>query len=482
MFKIRLFIFFLFLNFYYLNTVNSSVLDPLMIENSFKDNISIDRKYINSICNNIKQDQELQLSDLINISLCNNQKIKEGWYNFVRNQENLGIGYSSYLPNIKASTGFNYIDFKTNNFGPFFPSHGTGNSLMTSISLDYLIYDFGARSSKIEMLKNNLIAAGYQYNSLIQDTIFNVIQRYYNYLSIKELLDSKKKNEELSRISYEYSKTRRINGISKKLDELQSNASYSNAKYERINTEKSLEIALVDLIISLGLNPATKINIKIENDIFNKGKIEELSNNINELIKIAKENNPKIKSSHANLIASKAKLEQSKYDGLPKIFASGSWNRNDIFNSSGFSGIGGGAYGGNKYIEYGMIGVTVSVPLFSGFRDWYSIRATKAEHEANISKVESLENEIILEVLRAQNNFEISIQNLLLTEELLIVAKEAEENAREGYKNGSNTILEVLAAQSNLSITEEKNIISRYNNHISRIALLKVLGTMPINY
>jgi pyruvate-formate lyase len=45
----------------------------------------------------------------------------------------------------------------------------------------------------------------------------------------------------VAKISYEYSKARRINGVSKKLDELQSNAAYTNARYERINIEKNLD-------------------------------------------------------------------------------------------------------------------------------------------------------------------------------------------------------------------------------------------------
>ena len=440
--------------------------------NTAKISTNIINKNTNN-CDNLDLIKELDLSELINIAMCKNPKIRQGWESFLQNQAKVGTGYSQYLPKVTVSSGYSRLNYALQglSFGPNFPTSGNGNMLQNNVTLEYLLYDFGARNANLDSLKTNLISIGYNYNSTVQDIVSSVIEKYYTYFSYKELLISKIKAEELAKLSYEYSKARHKAGVSKKLDELQSNASYSNIKYERANVEKKLEVLKADLLISIGLSPNVNNEIKIFTPKENI-KIQDIQNinkDINELIKIARENNLKLKSANANLSTIKAKMEQIKYDAYPKIALTGGVNRMDMLNTGSMN---------HFSIQQNTIGVTVSIPLFAGFQNVYINKANKHEYKSAVANIESMENDLIIQVLQNQNNFELSIQNLTLTNNLLEAAIEAENNAREGYKYGANSILDVLSAQSTLTMAEEKAISAKYNVHLTRINLLKSLGVI----
>ena len=294
-----------------------------------------------------------------------------------------------------------------------------------------------------------------------------MIDKYYNYLNFKDLLNAKIKSENLAKISYDYSTARNKAGVGNKLEVLQAKSVYSNMKYIRNNVEKAFDMAKYDLLMALGLDYKTQINIKY---IDNQKSNDDINKNIDSLVEMAKNKNPYFKSMEANIKVSKARIDSLQSSIYPKFSIKGSENRFEK-----------GTYdynNGNGVLKYNMIGVNLAIPLFAGFSGLYGIKSAKSEHQMNLARFENAQNELALRVIKAKNDFDLSIENISLTNDFLESAIEAENNAIERYKHGIGNILDVISAQSMLASAEEQNIKAKYDNYLTRSALLRLIGLL----
>ncbi len=422
--------------------------------------------------------QGLGVNQLINIALCNNPEIRTSWSTLLADQNKLGAGYSEYLPKLSASS--NYTKFRNEmsipqmgNFtsvGSQLPViSGTGEFNANSIVMSYLLYDFGKREANIEALKQNLESMGYAHSTLIQNIVFTIVEKYYTYLSFENLLSARIKSESLAKKILEYTKARQQAGLAKKLDLLQATSSYSRAKIMRTDTEKKLQIVKVQLLLEAGLNPSKQTKIKpSESNLYLKNSDSIFKKSIDELLEIAQANNPELKKAYAELKSNQANWSKAKTLHYPTLSAFGSANR-DI-NISGLAF--------NR--SYRAIGLSLSIPIFTGFSDTYSIDAAKHQRNAAASAIDSARKTIITNVWSAYNDFELSLQNIELSNDLLKVAEETEQQAREGYNVGANNILDVTTAQSQLALAEEENIAAKYQSRTAMMRLLKAIGAIDI--
>ena len=188
--------------------------DPL----SVLSNISTPKQCIKEDIDN----HSLSLSDLIEIALCNNPTLNRSYMEAKASAASYGESLSTYFPSItgEADTGYNSSKIGGG-------SSQSSSDAGASISLSWLIYDFGGRQADVAITKKNLEAANFSHNQLMQDTIFSVINAYYNLLSARELLNSVMVNEEAFRKSYEVASKRYDLGLVRLSDKLQAETSYA---------------------------------------------------------------------------------------------------------------------------------------------------------------------------------------------------------------------------------------------------------------
>lgn len=416
----------------------------------------------------------LSLSSAVNLSLCNNPEIGASWNSLLASQESLGVGYSQYMPQLKASTGYTYFDSDINlinsSTSSIVAANNGGNSV-TSVSLTYLLYDFGKRGNEIKSLKNALMSSGFAYNEKLQDVVLRTNRLYYAYFSAQKMLESKIKLENLAKRSMEFAEKRKIAGRGTKLDILQSKSSYQNAKSQRIRAEKEADMSRINLFLHIGINP--KLKIEVKNPIAQDSSLIDkmLSNDVDTLLEISSRSNSSLQQAYFDFKKAKSDLKVEKAGYYPSISA----------NAGGYrvESVGAGS-GVNRSIKSNYAGISIGMNLFSGFETDYEIRVKERQMEVAKARLDATKLEVQRYVWQSYFDFENSKESLIASKEYLESAIEAENFASSGYKAGVVNIIDLLSAQSNLASAEEGYIVSIFNKEIAKISLLKAIGELGV--
>jgi outer membrane protein len=400
----------------------------------------------------------MKIDDLINYGLCNNPEISSAWSKVLADQANLGSKYSGYLPNISLMTGYANIN------APIFNQSGWKNTNV--VMINYLLYDFGKRENEIDQFRELLNASGYQYLNKVQNVIYDITRQYYEYLSISETLRAREKSEELAKTILDYTNIKRKVGSARKLDVLQAESVYIKAKMLKSDVEKRLESAKRILLLNIGIENGNNI------DIFSSELTPEKDDakNLDQLINAAKENNNRIKESKVLLLAKEYELKSKNKEHYPSLSAFGILNRNGMIY--GLPGIG----------SFNFFGLSLSVPIFSGFKTSYGIDAMQYGYDLQKSQTASVQKDVLANIMNGYNNLSVAKDNIETTRSVLDINIESEKIVRDGYRMGINSMIDVMNAQSNLAQAMEENINAKYQYYISRAYLFSTIGETDIKY
>src|SRR5207302_1286629 len=169
----------------------------------------------------------LELAQIIDLALSNNPATRTTWLEARLAEANLGSVRSSYLPAVDLDASLARAHTST----------GTATTLSgPTLSLDYLLFDFGGRNAAAEAARQTLIASGFTHNQTIQDLILDVEQAYYDYLDAKALLTAQEATIKERQTSLDSADARHSAGVATIADVLQARTALSQAKltYETI--------------------------------------------------------------------------------------------------------------------------------------------------------------------------------------------------------------------------------------------------------
>jgi outer membrane protein TolC len=128
-----------------------------------------------------------------------------------------------------------------------------------------------------------------------------------------------------------------------------------------------------------------------------------------------------------------------------------------------------------------MVGVQVSMPLFTGFNNTYQIKSAEEQVEIQSANRDKLEQSVDLDVWRVYYTLEATKENLHNTEELLNSALKSEEVALGRYREGVGNIVELLNTVSNLANARFQHVQAHYNWRIGKAQLAQALGRLDLD-
>ncbi|MGB8409129.1 MAG: TolC family protein, partial [Gallionella sp.] len=149
--------------------------------------------------------------------------------------------------------------------------------------------------------------------------------------------------------------------------------------------------------------------------------------------------------------------------GWPTISLSASSNR---YNYSGINS------------NSSMVGINLSVPLFTGFATTYQVRSAEAQINAKNAQLEQVHLQVALDVWTAYQNLTTATQSLRTSAVLLDSAQQSAQVALGRYKAGVGTILDLLNAQSALASARQQRIQATFNWNIDRATLAQAMGSL----
>ena len=401
--------------------------------------------------------QALSLVDVINLALCYNPQTRQAWANARAQAAQVGVSEAAYLPTLNLSAQASR-DRTSSSAGFTLPAQ---DRLGTTLSFNYLLFDFGGRSAALDAARASLAAANWTQNATLQSVLLSSVQDYYQLFAARTALGAAVEAERSSRESLEAAGLRYRVGAASLADKLQAQTAYSQARLNRQNALGQEKIARGTLANLLGLDADYPLRIAAPPI---QRPEQTLEQNVRQLIEEAKRLRPDLAAAEAQVRAARANVQETEANGMPSLslFGNYGYDHSSVFNNTR---------------DY-SVGLAVTMPLFTGFGDTYRIRAAQQQLQAQIAQRDKLEQQVALDVWRAYQNFETTRDTLTSSADVLESAKEAQRVALGQYKTGTGSMLDLLTAQSNLANARMQRIQAQYNWYIAKATLAQTLGRL----
>ncbi len=393
---------------------------------------------------------ELGLFDVVNLALCNNPQTREVWASSRVQAAQVGVSRGSFLPGVSLSASGNRN------------LPGT-NQRTLGLTLSYLLYDFGARAANLENARQLLAAASATQDGTVQAVFLAAVQAYYQTQAAQAALDAAREAERAAKTSFAAAEARYLAGSATPADKLQAQTAYSQATLNRITAEGVQKKTGGTLANIIGLDANRSVALAAANT---EAIPASFDRDVNALIEEAKRQRPDLIAAEAQVKAAEASADAARAAGKPSISLTASSTQ---VNSAGVT-----SHGSAR-------GISLSVPLFSGYAPTYRVRAAEAQVEAQQARMERVRSQVALDVWNAWQNLVTATQSLRTTADLLHSAEQSERVALGRYQAGVGSILDVLNAQSALASARQQRIQSTLDWNIGRATLAQAMGNLDGN-
>lgn len=396
--------------------------------------------------------RRLTLSEVVDLGLRNNAQTRVSWANARAAAAAYGSQRGGYLPTIDGDvTGTRLKTVASQG-----RSAVTQSVLSPSLSLTYLLFDFGARSGNVGSARNALLAANFSHNATLQNVVLQIQTAYFQYIANRALLQAQRTTVREAETNLEAAEERHRVGVATIADVLQARTAASQVRLAAQTTEGDLQTSRGALALSLGL-PA---NLPYDIDsTAGQVPVSILADSVNGLIARAMEARPDLAASRAEFEVSQAQITVMRASRLPSLVLNGTGGR--TYTSSL-------PQGGNNY----SVSLGLRIPLFAGFSRIYDQRQAVALADAAAARADLLSQQVVFQVFSSYYALETATRRVRTTEDLRASAEQSNEVALGRYKAGVGSVLDLLSAQSALADARAQQVLARleWNTSLAQLA------------
>jgi len=441
----------------------------------------------------IEKGAKLTMSDCIQIALKNSPLINKAYYNYHISKNDVKLAKAAFFPTIGVGTGYNVTSTDTSRMN-------TNNDIYSAqASLSQLIWNFGKTNARIKMQKFNRIAAMYNFDDIVLDTIFGVKTYYYSVLAAKATVDINRANVQINERNYQRTKAYFDEGIKSKIDLVNAEVYLSDSKISLVESQKAYQNAIVKLNNSMyvaytpeyEISTTETFNFQQKEIPVNLQKISEKKDlskapepvsdatltskvekmdvietfdfkpfpyTFEECVELANKNRPDLKAYDATLGAMKQSLLYIKREYYPEISASAGYNYRNQYSTNSVN-----------------VGVNVSSSV-NILGKKYEIDNGKLQVALAANEIDLLKQNIYFEVQNAYINMVQLEKQIPL---LAVKVKQTYENfelADGRYGVGIGDYIQLQDARVNYNNAQHSYVHTVYNYNVARANLERLIA------
>ncbi len=416
-------------------------------------------------------ERPLSLPDLVDIALCRNPQTAISWGNVRARAAQTGIARAAELPTLNVTIG--PVLNRNDSFGGgggFIGGGGQiigGSSGSTSVTttarlaLTYLLFDFGGRAAQIAAADAQSRAALAQYADAAQGVVLTVVTAYNSLAANRAAEIANTASVTFARQSRDLAAGRARAGVATGADRLQAETSLSQAELTLIQTRGNSATAAAQLAVAIGLPPTSVLSLApvaplASGDLLKAGA--------QTLIADAERLRPDIAAARANVVAAEANVRSARSQGRPSVSLSVSDAVNAVDTSINSNS--------------GSFGLSLSVPLFSGFATRYQIAQARAQLDQQTAQAEQTRQQAGLSVYSNFIGLDTALASLGAARALLASASASADIAQGRYKAGVGTFTDLLNAQSALASARQQLVQAEFNVRTANAQLARAVGSI----
>lgn len=383
----------------------------------------------------------LSLPELTEFALRNNPKTRQAWFAARAAAAGVGIEDADSLPQVTANYSVTRtlpVSATTGVVAPWLTRFGP------SISLSYVLFDFGVRDNQLEAAEYRLLAANLNQNRVLQDVVFQVEQAYYRLIGVEALVRVNEQSLKNIQTALEAAQRRRESGLATVADVYRAETQVAQAQLNLTRSRGEFEKARGQLATAVGLPVNRTVSVQT---LSAPPQVREITTSLNDLLERAKASRPDLVAAEAQARAARATANATAKAGLPSI---------EVTSAAGHS-----LFGDNRpAVSNYSLGLNLRIPLFTGFKDTYSVRQAEAQASQAEATRDTLFRQTELDVWQAYYDLQTAAGGITSTEAQVKSAEQTAQATLARYQAGFGSILDLITAQLDESNSREQRVQS----------------------
>jgi outer membrane protein len=398
----------------------------------------------------LAQGKTYTLVELIDLAEQHNPETRVAWEEAKSKADQLGIARSSLYPTLTAVALA--VSLRTANLiGEYFHRQTEG-VFEPILHVEYLVFDVGGRSGKIEIAKANLLASDFAFNDTHRRIIYQVAEAYYRLLNAQGQRQAAESSLENAKAVEEDARARLENGLTTKPDELEATAARAQADFDLQAAIGAVDIARGDLATALGVDPGTAFTVEAIDQLKLPSSI---ADSVDQEMDRAFNQRPDLLKQLSRSRAANASIKQARSEYFPTLSLKGDGGLGRAYGQQDFLP--------RSYAEGEVWNAEFELRwnLFDGARREYRLAQANADKKAVQAQIDALRDQIADEVWAAYTNMRTALRQQQAAAALLTASQESYEAAHESYGYGVRNLLDVVSAQKTLAQARSEDVAAR---------------------
>jgi TolC family type I secretion outer membrane protein len=404
----------------------------------------------------------VELTALIDIALCHNPITAASWAQVRGAAANIGIARGNYYPQVTVGFGPQLNRnryFNANNIGGSTTTTSVNSS--ANLAIDYLLFDFGGRRAEVDSAQANERAALANFADTAQGIVIDTITAYNAVQAGVAAEAAAAANVAYLKISLDSARARNRAGVATPADTLQAETAHEQAQFTLVQAKGNTQTARGQLAVVIGLLPQTPLILAPTPPL---PSTQLLAQDVGALIDEAQRLRPDIAAAKAQGEVAEANVRSARALGRPTI-------------STGAST--GASYANTQRDSVTTtVGVSLSVPLFTGYKLAYQVSAAQAALDQANAQTAVTEQAAALNVWTNYTALDTQIRSLASARALVKSAQASADLAQGRFKAGVGTITDTLNAASALATAQQQLVASEYGVRNAQAQLARSIGTI----
>ena len=404
--------------------------------------------------------RELSLADVVDLALRNNPATRASWAQARASADLLGSARGQYYPTVDADVTLSRLKSPATNTR----SAGQRTEYGPTISLNYLLLDFGGRSGSVERARQTLFAASLSHNATLQNTVLQAETAYFTYMATLALLGAERSAIAEAQANLTAAQQRFKVGLATIADVLQAKTALSQEQLNLETIEGNLQAARGGLAAALGLPANLPFDLAPLPSAIPVGAI---SQSVDSVINDALRNRPDLAAARAQAAAAAADIRVARSAELPSLTL-GSNAARTYSQPPTFAGP-----------SYGIT-LGLQIPIFNGFSHQYDVAAARAQAEAISALADQTRQQVVTQVFVSYYALQTAEHRVATSDDLLASAQQSVQVAAGRYREGVGSIIDLLTAQTALANARAQQVQSRWQWYSSLAQLARDAGVLGV--
>ena len=407
---------------------------------------------------------KLTVEDCLKLTLCNNKTLQSAIEEKEVARGQQISSYSAILPSVGLNAQYQRVDaVQSFDVGGNIVKLGALDNYSTALRVNQPIFAGDSIPAKLNIGTLAVLLADQTVRGTVEDVVHDAARSYYNMLLAQHLVEISTDAVRVSQAHLDDVNKRREGGVASDFDVLRAEVEVSNFNAQLIRDKNAINVARVNLLKIMGVSQDSTIALADEFTF-----VPETAT-LEEAVAAAFRNRPDLMGREFDTRVQKELLRIAKSQYCPTIngFYGYEWARPDPHDPMLI-----------RWDDAWDAGVAATFPLFDGLAREGQVVSQKARVRQSQIDLIDTEEQALLEVTRSILSVADAAEFVESQKLNLSRAQEGLRLAEVGYREGTQTQVEVMDAQSALTQARVFYYQSIYSHVIAKLNLQKAMGTL----